>query len=104
MRKRTRCRVRFYCRGWRRAERCVPESRPQKHPAHGGLHRAGAASVQGLLALIDLALEPSIMTPEVRFSAYDAERARTIPTRITHCQSCIFKPYTWLQSFANRPL
>src|SRR5215468_3535722 len=28
-------------------------ARPQEHPAHGPLHRAVAASVQGLLALID---------------------------------------------------
>src|SRR5262249_53349412 len=29
-------------------------ARPQEHPAHGALHRAVAASVQGLLALIGL--------------------------------------------------
>jgi integrase len=27
-------------------------ARPQEHPAHGALHRAGAGSVQGFLAIV----------------------------------------------------
>jgi hypothetical protein len=38
-------------------------ARPQEHPAHGALHRAVAASVQGLLAPIDRLSSHLIMTP-----------------------------------------
>src|SRR5262249_28590872 len=50
---------------WPRHAGATGSARAQEHPTHRSVHRAVAASVQGLLALIDRRSKASIMTPGV---------------------------------------
>jgi hypothetical protein len=56
-------------------------ARAQEHPAHGALHGAGAASVQGLLALIDRPSRHRSWPPGVGVRS-DGKGAQIAPCRI----------------------